>query len=56
MKITVIWMNGQKETHRCKNWEIENSNYIWLYPEEPILQEPITMVPLQNVMKVTFDA
>jgi hypothetical protein len=57
MKITVIWMNGQKETHQPKEWRI-TENHLWLEPEISVTgradQKPAVLVPLNNTMKVEF--
>lgn len=59
-KITVTWMNGQREVFRPKDWYIDDMR-LWIEPEiNPVAgaeQEPARLIPLTtNVMKVEFSA
>ena len=59
VKITVTWMNGQRETYRCKQWVVEDGILLWLDPEGDYRSDntqPARCIPLSNVQIWTLDA
>lgn len=50
MSVTVTWMDGQQETYRCKEWNVDNG-LLWLIPlpNRPPADHPGRCIPLVNV-------